>query len=139
MKQLTYRATVGGEDLRIRFVHDEFETDDPHEAMLDDPPRCAGAAGAHAWYAVVLAWHHRADRSVRWRRDVVREIVGEARERWSAAAEAQGRLPIHVFQDAARRRAEEHYAPAAPSAPADVPLPPALRAAVLQPRSRPGR
>lgn len=139
MKQLTYRATVGGEDLRIRFVGDEFETEDPNESMLDDPPRCAGAAGAHAWYAVVLAWHHRADRGVRWRKDVVREIVGEARRTWTAAAEAHQRLPIHAFQDAARASAEEHYAPATPSVAAEVQLPPALRGAVRPPHARRAR
>lgn len=133
MKQLTYRATVGGQSLVIRFAGGEFETSDPTEAMLDDPPRCAGAAGAHAWYAVVLAWHHRRDRSVRWHRDVVRDIVGEARRSWNAGADAHQRHPIHVFQEAAKHRAEEHYAPVADHAVDHVELPPALRGAVLRP------
>jgi hypothetical protein len=131
MKQLTYRATVGGETLSIRFAHGEFETTDPTDSMLDDPPRCAGAAGAHAWYAVVLAWHHRGDRHVRWKREVVRDVVGDARRRWTAAAEAHQRLPIHVFQDEARERAEEHYAPRAARTTVAADLPPALRGAVL--------
>ncbi|MDO9408284.1 hypothetical protein [Patulibacter sp.] len=136
MKQLTYRATIGGEHLVIRFARGEFETVDPSEAMLDDPPRCAGAAGAHAWYAVVLAWHRRGDHGVRWHRDVVREIVGDARRRWADGAEAHQRHPIHVFQDAARESAERHYPPPAPRAAVEVELPPALRGSLLRPPAR---
>lgn len=133
MKQLTYRATVEGQTLTIRFARGEFETTDPTDSMLDDPPRCAGAAGAHAWYAVVLAWHHRRDQSVRWNRDVVRDVVGEARRLWAAGAEIHQRHPIHVFEEAARERAEQQYVPTSARVAARAPIPPALRGAVLHP------
>lgn len=133
MKQLTYRATVDGATLVVRFGGAGFETVDPTDALLDDPPRCAGTAGAHAWCAVVLAWRRRADPRVGWRRDLVREVVGEARQEWKAAAARHQRHPIHVFQDAATRRAEEHYVPLRASRDADdAAIPPALRGAVLR-------
>lgn len=136
MKQLTYRATVAGQTLVIRFAAGEFQTTDPTDALLDDPPRCAGTAGAHAWNAVVLAWHHRRDPTVRWHRDVVRDAVGDARRAFDEGAERQHRHPIHVFQDAARALAEQHYAPVSRSA-APGEVPPALRGALLRPSSRP--
>lgn len=135
MKQLTYKATVDGDTLVVRWAGRGFETTDPTDALLDDPPRCAGAAGAHAWCAVVAAWRRREDHGLRWQREVVREVVGDARRRWKAAAEAHQRHPIHVFQDAATRVAEEHYPPPR-RAVADA-IPPALRGAVLPPT--PGR
>ncbi|WP_026911999.1 hypothetical protein [Patulibacter minatonensis] len=141
MKQLTYRATVDGQALVIRFATSgsEFATDDPTDALVDDPPRCAGAAGAHAWCAVVAAWRRREDRSQRWQRDVVRDVVGAARRRFAAASDAQQRIPIHVFQAEATRAAERHYPPP-PVADAPPPtLPPSLRDAVLHTPSGPRR
>lgn len=132
MKQLTYKATVGGDTLVVRWAGRGFETTDRTDALLDDPPRCAGAAGAHAWCAVVAAWRRREDPELPWRRDVVREVVGDARRRWKLAAEAQQRLPIHAFQKAATRVAEEHYPPPRRRAAADA-VPPALRGAVRAP------
>lgn len=132
MKQLTYRATVDGRTLVVRWAGRGFETTDPSEALLDDPPRCAGAAGAHAWCAVVAAWRRREDHGIPWRKDVVREVVGDARRRWEEAAAAHHRLPIHVFQEAATRVAEEHYPPPRRRASATA-VPPALRDAVLPP------
>ena len=134
MKQLTYKASVDGETLVIRFAGTGFETVDPTEALQDDPPRCAGTAGAHAWCAVVVAWRRREDQHLGWRRDLVREVVSDARQRWKAGAEVHQRHPIHVFQDEATRRAEEHYAPPRQGrGTAHASIPPALRGAVLRP------
>jgi hypothetical protein len=135
VKQLVYRATVEGQTLVVRFAGAEFEIVDPTEAMLDDPPRCAGAAGAHAWCAVVVAWRHRDDRSSRWRRDLVRDVVADARRTWADGAEQHQRHLIHVFQDAATAQAEAHYPPARPRTRthAHAEIPPALRGAVLRP------
>lgn len=134
MKQLTYKATVDGGTLVVRSAGTGFETVDPTEALLDDPPRCPGAAGAHAWCAVVLAWRRRGDERIGWRRDLVREVVSDARQRWKHGAEEHQRLPIHVFQDEATRRAEEHYAPPQQARQAaHASIPPALRGAVLHP------
>lgn len=132
MKQLTYKATVDGDTLVVRWAGRGFETTDPTEALLDDPPRCAGAAGAHAWCAVVAVWRRREDARLRWQKELVREIVGDARRRWKVAAEAQQRHPIHVFQDAATRVAEEHYPPPVRRSTTDA-VPAALRGAVRPP------
>lgn len=137
MKQLTYKATVDGATLVIRFAGVAFETTDPTEAMLDDPPRCAGTAGAHAWCAVVVAWRHREDQHIAWKRDLVRAVVSDARQHWKDGAEHHQRHPIHVFQDEATRRAQEHYAPARVlREAAHASIPPALRGAVLRAPSR---
>ncbi|MEV4420605.1 hypothetical protein AB0L40_11620 [Patulibacter sp. NPDC049589] len=136
MKQLTYRASVGGRPLVVRYSTEGFQTTDPTEAMADDPPRSEGAAGAHAWTAVVGAWRRRQDRAIPWDREVVRDAVGEARRAFAEGAAGHHRAAIHVFQDAATRRAEERYPPPART---DGPptVPPSLRGAVVHPPQRP--
>jgi hypothetical protein len=134
MTRLSYRATVEDRPLVVRYTEDGFEASDPTGALADDPTRFPGAAGAHAWWAVVLVWRRR-DGDAPWDPDVVREIVAEAREGWTAGAAAGRRPTIRDVQAAATRRALGHF-PSRVAPPRRPPVPPALRGAIVPPPPR---